>query len=62
MHPEAIVQLDGTDIAVGGLTQSRTFLAYCNRSDFVLAADPKAFRYLNHSVSPPVAPFPWTPG
>ena len=46
MHPEAIVQLNGTDVAIGGLTQTGTFLAYCNRSDLKLGLDPNAFRTL----------------
>lgn len=63
VHPEAIITFDrNRTFAVGGLIQKRTFLAYCNRSDFALSSDPDAFRFVNYSVSDPVAPFPWIPG
>jgi len=61
--PEGELQLDNTTFDIGGLAQQRTFRAYCNRSEFVLTNGTNpAFRYVSHSVSNPLAPFPWTPG
>jgi hypothetical protein len=62
IKPDTVVVLDGHPYAVGGLGQQSTFLAYLNRSDLQLSSDPGAFQYLNHTVSAPEAPFPWTPG
>eukprot|EP01064_Diplonema_japonicum_P011089 TRINITY_DN1836_c1_g1_i1.p1 TRINITY_DN1836_c1_g1~~TRINITY_DN1836_c1_g1_i1.p1 ORF type:complete len:730 (+),score=233.37 TRINITY_DN1836_c1_g1_i1:85-2274(+) len=62
VHPEGSVWLDGKEYMIGGLQQVDGFLAYCNRSGLALKADSGAFRYVNHSVSTPAAPFPWTPG
>eukprot|EP00048_Salpingoeca_helianthica_P016197 m.230956 g.230956 ORF g.230956 m.230956 type:complete len:742 (-) comp18202_c0_seq1:20-2245(-) len=62
IKPDTVVVLDGRTYAVGGLGQQSTFLAYLNRSDLQLTSDPNAFQYVNHTVSAPTAPFPWTPG
>eukprot|EP01059_Diplonema_ambulator_P013718 TRINITY_DN2428_c1_g3_i1.p1 TRINITY_DN2428_c1_g3~~TRINITY_DN2428_c1_g3_i1.p1 ORF type:complete len:725 (+),score=278.65 TRINITY_DN2428_c1_g3_i1:54-2228(+) len=62
VHPEATVWLSGKQYSVGGLQQVDTFLAYCNRTSLTFKADPTAFQYVNHSISTPTAPFPWTPG
>eukprot|EP00041_Stephanoeca_diplocostata_P022131 m.524555 g.524555 ORF g.524555 m.524555 type:complete len:930 (+) comp21989_c0_seq4:241-3030(+) len=62
VHPESMITLNGTQFAVGGLQQKSQFLAYCNRSDITYSADPSAFQYKSHTVSDPVAPFPWVPG
>jgi hypothetical protein len=60
---EGRLTLDNATFDIGGLAQARTFRAYCNRSDFTLAAaQAQAFRYVSHRVGSPVAPFPWTPG
>eukprot|EP01064_Diplonema_japonicum_P031465 TRINITY_DN563_c0_g1_i1.p1 TRINITY_DN563_c0_g1~~TRINITY_DN563_c0_g1_i1.p1 ORF type:complete len:723 (+),score=200.15 TRINITY_DN563_c0_g1_i1:56-2224(+) len=62
VHPEATVWMNEKEYKVGGLEQVETFLAYCNRTSLSFKADPNAFRYVNHTVSAPKAPFPWTPG
>ena len=62
VHPEAEVVLDNITFEVGALVQNRTFLAYCNRSDFGLGVNPDAWQYANYSISAPEAPYPWVPG
>eukprot|EP00754_Rhynchopus_humris_P025613 Rhum_TRINITY_DN14949_c0_g1::Rhum_TRINITY_DN14949_c0_g1_i1::g.128763::m.128763 len=59
---EAVVVLAGVAYPVGGLEQDSGFLAYCNRTSLVLKKGTGAFTYVNHTVSAPVAPFPWVPG
>ena len=61
---ESIITLNGTDYLIGGLRQSSTFRAYCNRTelDLLPPSTTEYFKYVNYSVSAPVAPFPWTPG
>jgi hypothetical protein len=62
--PEAVITLDGVTYDVGGLKSTGVVLAYCNRTELPaeLVTDAKAFSYNSHSISEPVAPFPWTAG
>ena len=64
LAPEAAVILDGQEYHVGGLVSTDGFRAYCNRTTFesTLAVNDTAFTYVSHTLSSPVAPFPWTPG
>ena len=62
VNSEAAVTLDGVQYQVGGLEATTDTHAYLNRSLLTFKADPNAFQYANHSSSPPVAPFHWTPG
>ena len=64
MTNESLVTLNGTQYLIGGLRQASTFRAYCNRTELSLLppATENFFKYSNHTVSAPVAPFPWTPG
>ena len=50
VHPEAEIILDNTTFRVGGLQQTSKFLAYCNRTEFALTADPLAWRFHNYSI------------
>eukprot|EP01060_Flectonema_neradi_P038947 TRINITY_DN834_c3_g1_i1.p1 TRINITY_DN834_c3_g1~~TRINITY_DN834_c3_g1_i1.p1 ORF type:complete len:731 (+),score=110.09 TRINITY_DN834_c3_g1_i1:70-2262(+) len=61
---ESLITLNGTQYIIGGLRQASTFRAYCNRTELSLLppSGDNFFKYVNHSVSAPVAPFPWTPG
>ena len=62
VEPEAVISLDGRDVAVGGLASS-TVRAYCNRTEFfeTLYAE-TALAYVEYRVTMPVAPYPWTAG
>ena len=76
VSPEAMVTLDGTPYAVGGLVSTDstncTMDACCDaahRGIFTdhatrnaLNPDPNAFQFDTHTVGTPVAPFEWTPG
>eukprot|EP00697_Spironema_sp_BW2_P015561 gnl/Spiro4/6458_TR3313_c0_g1_i1.p1 gnl/Spiro4/6458_TR3313_c0_g1~~gnl/Spiro4/6458_TR3313_c0_g1_i1.p1 ORF type:complete len:759 (-),score=179.88 gnl/Spiro4/6458_TR3313_c0_g1_i1:82-2358(-) len=62
VKPEATVELDGLQYVVGGLNQSSTFLAYCNRTELNLTVSTNAFVYTGYAVSEPEAPFRWKPG
>ena len=62
--PESVITLDSRTYDIGGLVFQSKDLAYCNRTSLpkFLGTDPRTFSYKSHSVSEPVAPFPWTPG
>eukprot|EP01061_Rhynchopus_euleeides_P012170 TRINITY_DN21794_c0_g1_i1.p1 TRINITY_DN21794_c0_g1~~TRINITY_DN21794_c0_g1_i1.p1 ORF type:complete len:724 (+),score=276.15 TRINITY_DN21794_c0_g1_i1:54-2225(+) len=62
VKPEGTVVLDNVAYSVGGLEQDDGFIAYCNRTEMSLKRREGTFTYVNHTISAPVAPFPWTPG
>lgn len=59
VKPEAIVSINGTSYAVGGLKGQANY-AFLRSSDITqLTLDKEALQFKNYSLSPIQAPFPW---
>lgn len=64
LSPEATLTLNGAPAAAGSCvnTDPRANPEFWTPDTAVLAADPLGMVFVNYTTSPPVAPFPWTPG
>ena len=65
VRPEALLTLDDTEYAIGGLVQNTTFLAFLNRSSLQLVRDSSRplLGYRSYEVRTALeVPFPWKPG